>query len=265
MNGKRPRASRLIDDFAAGGRYHFTTAEMCSALGVSVAATRLALGRLIKKGLIASPCRGFYVIIPPEYRRIRCLPADQFIPDLMKHRKQLYYVALLSAAQYHGAAHHSPQEFQVAVAGNHRSIFCGAVRVSFIARRRIAEVPVQSFNTPRGTILVSSIEATAFDLMGYVHRAAGLDNVATVLSELAEHIDPILLCKAAETAPIPWAQRLGYLLELVDAADKASALKLYVRRRVRDVTPLIPAAPKKHTDRVNDWRLLINAEVELEI
>ena len=30
---------------------------------------------------------------------------------------------------------------------------------------------VQSFNTPRGTILVSSVEATAVDLVGYEQRA----------------------------------------------------------------------------------------------
>jgi hypothetical protein len=40
-------------------------------------------------------------------------------------------------------------------------------RVAFVVRKRIAEVPVQSFNTPRGTLLVSTPEATALDLVGY--------------------------------------------------------------------------------------------------
>ncbi len=265
MNVKRLRASGVIDDFASVGRYHFTTAEMREALGVSSAATRLALGRLAKKGLVASPSRGFYVIVPPEYRRVGCLPPAQFIPQLMERRKRLYYVALLSAAQYHGAAHHRPQVFQVAVAGNHRSISCGAVRVSFISRARIAEVPVKSLNTPRGTVLISSVEATAIDLVGYARRAAGWDNVATVLCELAEEIDPDLLCEAARTAPVTWAQRLGYLLELVGAADKALPLKDYVRRNARDATPLIPYAAVDHARRADDWRLLVNAEVESEV
>ena len=115
-----PRASDVIAEYAADGRYHFSTSDMRSALGVSAAATRLALGRLTKKGLIASPARGFYVILPPEHRRLGCLPADQFIPALMGRLKQPYYAALLSAAQYHGAAHHRPQTFQVALAGNRR-------------------------------------------------------------------------------------------------------------------------------------------------
>lgn len=265
MNNKRPRASSVIDEFASVGRYHFTTAEMRSALGVSEAATRLALGRLAKKGLVASPGRGFYIIVPPEYRRFGCLPPAQFVPQFMEHRERPYYVALLSAAQYHGAAHHRPQVFQVAVSGSRRPISCGTVRVSFISRARIAEVPVQTLNTPYGTLLLSTVEATAVDLVGYARRAAGWDNVATILCELAEEIDPNLLCEAARTAPITWAQRLGYLLELVGAADKALPLKNYVWRYARDVTPLIPHTTVDHARRADDWRLLVNADVESEV
>ena len=174
---------------------------MRSALGVSSAASKLALGRLNKQRKVASPARGFYVIVPPEYRSLGCLPADQFIPALMEYRKLRYYAALLSAAQYHGAAQHRPQEFQVALARNRGSIACGAVRASFIARHRIHAVSLQPFNTPRGTVQVSTPEATAVDLVGYERPAGGLDNVATVLSELAEHLDPERLLAAAQTAP----------------------------------------------------------------
>ena len=59
-----------------------------------------------------------------------------------------------------------------------------------MVRKRLREVPVQSVNTPRGTLLVSTPAATALDLVGYQHQAGGLDNVATVLSELAERIEP---------------------------------------------------------------------------
>ena len=196
---------------------------MRSALGVSSAASKLALGRLIRQRKVASPARGFYVIVPPEYRSLGCLPADQFIPALMEYRKLRYYAALLSAAQYYGAAHHRPQEFQVAIASNRRPISCGSVRASFIARRRIIAVPLQRFNTPRGTILVSSPEATAVDLVGYERRAGGLDHVATVLSELAEHLDPERLLAAAQTAPVPWAQRLGYLPRIARRRGKGDS------------------------------------------
>jgi len=259
-----PKTRDLIARFASEGRYHFTIADIRDALGISAAAARLAVNRLARQGLIGSPARGFYVIVPPEYSRLGCLPASQFIPTLMERLGLQYYAGLLSAAQYHGAAHHRPQEFQVMLERNRRPIACGAVRVAFIARKRLTEVPVTPFNTPRGTVLVSSVEATAVDLVGYAHHAGGLDQVATLLSELAEQIDPQRLVAAAQTAPVPWAQRLGYLLDLLGAADKAEPLKDYVSESARDATPLLPAAPHTDVARANDWKVWINAEVEAE-
>src|SRR5882724_4388599 len=96
-------AREYITNLAASGRYHFVSGEARSALGTSAAAVKLALNRLAKQKIIASPARGFYVIIPPEYRSLGCLPADQFIPALMKRSGLSYYASLLSAAQYHGA------------------------------------------------------------------------------------------------------------------------------------------------------------------
>ncbi len=260
----KPRASNIIADLAARGRYHFASSEVRSALGVSEAATRQALSRLAAKGEIASPARGFYLIVPPEYRRLGCLPADQFIPALMEHRSTRYYVGLLSAAQYHGAAHHRPQEFQVVVEGSRPAIICGAVGVAFVARRNLSAVPVERFNNPRGTVLVSTVEATAFDLVGYMYRAGGVDRVAGVLSELGEDMDPEHLVDASKSAPILWAQRLGYLLEHVGAGDRAVPLKEHVRQRARNYTKLLPGADAAGAPRSKDWRLFVNASVEAD-
>ena len=181
---------------------------MQSVLGVSAAAAKLALNRLSKQKMIASPARGFYVIVPPEYRSLGRIPADQFIPALMK---------------------------------------------------RLAEVSVQNFNTPRGTLLVSSPEATALDLVGYAHHAGGLNQVATVLSEFAERIDPEKLAAAARTAPVAWAQRLGYLLEHHGSAAKTPALKEYVREHAKQSTALLPEAQRARSRRNKGWKLYINA------
>jgi len=262
---QQPNLRQFVSNLAAGGRYFFSSREAQSTLGVSPDAAKLALNRMAKHGGIASPARGFYVIVPPEYHSLGCLPADQFIPALMKRLGQTYYAGLLSAAQYHGAAHHRPQEFQVFLAKNRRPIQCGSVRVAFMARKRITDVPVQSFNTPRGTILVSTPEATAIDLVGYQHHAGGLDQVATILSELAEKIDPRKLATVARTAPIPWAQRLGYLLEHIDASKKAARLKTYVKEHARLATVLLPTAPRGDARRKDAWNLYVNADIQAEI
>jgi predicted transcriptional regulator of viral defense system len=147
---------------------------------------------------------------------------------------------------------------------NERPIDVGSVRIRFTARKELRKVPVQSFNTPRGTIKVSTAEGTAIDLSGYPQHAGGLDQVATVLAELAEKLDGKRLSVAARSAPLPWVQRLGYLLELVGAKEPATALKEYVHRHARDWTPLVPGVSHARARRAADWLVYVNARVESE-
>lgn len=253
-----------LAQLAQGGRYFFTSQDASRRLGASRDAVKLALNRLRRKGDIASPGRGLYVIVPPEYRSLGSLPAEQFIPDLMRQAKARYYAGLLSAAQYHGAAHHRPQEFQVMVGKARRPIECGKVRVVFHVRKRIVEVPTQEFNTPRGTVAVSTPDATAFDLIGYETHIGGLDAVATILAELVEKLDADKLLAIAPTVPLPWVQRLGYLLVRTGEAPKANLLKDYVRKRARESTALVPSAPIADQPRNRDWKLIVNADIEAE-
>ena len=134
----------------------------------------------------------------------------------------------------------------------------------FMRLADLAAVPVERFNNPRGTIAVSSVEATAVDLVGYMHRAGGVDRVAGVLSELGDDIDPGRLVEASKSASILWAQRLGYLLEHVGAGDKAVLLKEHAGRRARNFTKLLPGDDAEGAPRSKDWRLFANANIEIE-
>lgn len=260
-----PKARDYLESLLAASRYTFTTGQARAALGLSWPALKVALNRLIHKKLIASPQRGFHVIVPPEYRSLGCLPADQFVPSLMRSLDRPYYAGLLTAAQYYGAAHQRPQEFQVMVGKSRRPIECGRVRVTFFVRKNLLAVPVNSLNTPRGALTVSTPEATALDLVGYYDRAGGLNQVATVLAELAERIDPDKLTAAALAAPLPWAQRLGFLLERVGAADKSAPIKAFVHARAHESTLLLPKAVRQKGMRNKDWKLYVNAHVEPEL
>jgi predicted transcriptional regulator of viral defense system len=255
-------ARDYVADLAAGGRHHFTGAEALAALGGSRVAVRAALRRLGRRSEISSPYRGFHVIVPPEYRRLGCLPPEQFVPQLMGHLQERYYVALLSAAELHGAAHQRPQRFQVMVAKNRRPIECGSVRVQFVARQDLAKTPVVEMNTPRGKIRVSSREATVLEVVGYADKCGGLDNVANVLSELAEAVEPSKLLASARLCPIAWSQRLGYLLDATDHSELANALIDHVREHASTVAPLLRAKPLTGAPRASRWKLAINETVE---
>ena len=257
-------AEAYVDDLVARGRHAFTTRDAMLALGVSDVAARATLRRLAARGRIAMPFRGFHVVVPPEYRRLGCLPPDQFVPQLMGQLELPYYVGFLTAAQYHGSAHHRPQRFQVAVARNRKPIVCGLVEVDFIARKEITTVPTKTLNTPRGPMLVSSVEATALDLVGYVDRVGGLDHVAVVIGDLADQIDGIALTEAAKTAPVSWSQRLGYLLELLGHEERLQPLESFVKANARDFIALVPSRPVLQAKRVARWHLDANVDVDLE-
>lgn len=259
------RVATLVLDLATRGRHHFTTDEAVVSVGGSVPTVRAALRRLKTKGEIVDPYRGFYLIVPPEYRRIGCLPADQFVPQLMQHLGEAYYVALLSAAEFHGAAHQRPQSFQVMVKANRRALECGEVRVQFVARKDLERTPVIEKNTPRGPVRVASPEATALELVGYADQCGGLDNVASVLAELVEAVDPQKLAAAATLCPIAWVQRLGYLLDVGGHRELGDMLVPYVREHARVAAPLVRARTKTGAERIERWKLAINATVESDL
>jgi hypothetical protein len=89
--------------------------------------------------------------------------------------------------------------------------------------------------------------------------------VATVISELAERIDPEKLAAVAATVPLPWAQRLGFLLERVGASEKGVPLKAYVRVHAHDSATLLAKAPRNKAVRNEEWKLFINADVEPDL
>ena len=258
-------AADYIENLQVNGRLAFTTADIVRALGKSVPAVRAQLRRLKEKGRIADPFRGFHVVVPPRYRRLGCLPADHFVPQLMAHLGEPYYVALLSAAAYYGAAHQKPQVFQVMVPRARRGLECGGVRVDFVARRDMGDTSVVERNTPAGVIRIASPAATALELVGYPERCGYLDNVATVLAELAESIEGDALEAEARRAPVAWVQRLGYLLVFVEQNELADHLDGVLAENNVFTVPLAPWEAMEGAPREPRWQVAINTEVEPDV
>lgn len=258
-------AADYIDDLLASGRSVFTTDDAVKALGVSVPAARAALRRLKEKGALADPYRGFHVVVPPQYRRLGCRPAEQFIPQLMAHLGEPYYAALLTAARYHGAGHQAPMVFQVMVPKVRRGLECGEVRVDFVARQDMEQTPVIERNTETGTLRIASAEATALELVGYPQHCGYLDNVATVLAELADVLDGRALMDEARRAPLAWVQRLGFLLVNVEAEEVAAHLDAVVEER--GAFPVALASWKDMTGAPRDprWKVAVNIDVEPDL
>lgn len=270
--GKQHAASHktlaeLVDALQARGRYTFDREEAVAALQVSDVTLKKAAMRLAAKTRIVVPKRGFYVIVPLEYRAAGSPPASWFIDDLMRHLGAPYYVGVLSAAGLYGAAHQQPQEYQVVTEVARRPVQAGRVRIRFLRKRAFGRTPAASVKTETGTMRVSTPEASALDLVRYASTAAGgLSNVATVLAELAERLDPSRLVEAAQAeSTLALAQRLGHLLDLVGAGERTGELaKMLAGHGMRN-TPLRPGRLTRGCPVDRRWCVIANEAVEVDL
>jgi predicted transcriptional regulator of viral defense system len=178
---------------------------------------------------------------------------------------QPYYVGLLSAAALHGASHQQPMAFQVVTDRPTRGGVAGRARVEFHMNSSIADTPTAELQTETGSMLVSTPESTALDLVRFSTASGGWSNVTTVLQELVERIRPDALHAAAQSRKTPEVQRLGYLLDRAGEPRLAGPLlRVLGSRRYRPVAlatdaPLIKAAV------VGPWRVIPNVDVEVDL
>ena len=213
-----------------------------------------------------APFRGYYVIVPPEYRSIGCLPGEQFVPAYLESQGAAYYVALLSAARIHGAGHHAVQVFQVIVERSRRrgDLREGPRRLRGAAGH--ARGPHdRGPDGPGNDAGVHAREETVLDLVGFPRHSGGLDNVATILNELLPELDGDSLASVAATAPVSWAQRLGYLLDsCTRLRPLTTPLAKFVENRSKAYALLSTRARRKGGERDRRWRVRVNAEVHPE-
>lgn len=255
----------FVDDLQARGCYTFTRAEVARAQERSPVALEAALRRLKERGRIASPRRGFYVLVPVEYRQAGCPPASWFVDNLMRSLGQPYYVGLLSAAALHGAAHQQPMVFQVITDRPTHPAVVGRIQIRFHVSRHIEVVPVVAFQTETGSLRVSTPEATAFDLIRFAQAAGHLSNVATVLAELAEQLDPGVLAALASSYAVPEVQRLGYLLEQLGEEELARPLADWLSTRRHRLVLLALGQGNGAALPDPRWRVIPNETVEVDL
>ena len=247
------------------GEVILSKSSALEALGKSDNAVCKSINRQEQKKRLIRLFRGVYLIIPPEYIQLGFVPPELFIDDLMKEKDVSYYVGLLSAASFYGASHQAVQIFQVIVNKRLKPIDLGRTRIVFYYNSRLNDIPVQQQRTERGPLNVSTPEATAFDLLKYIHQSGNLNHVATVLAELSEELNAQQLKKTAPLYSVVYAQRLGYLLEFLGHHNLATGLADYVKGKKPLDAPLRPGKAVVHSKRNPKWHLFINEKVESDL
>lgn len=229
-----------------------------------------ALNRLVTKTEIVPVFKGFYAIIPIGYALRGMLPPELYIDDLMKYLNRTYYISLLNAAVFYGAAHQQPQVFSIITTlPPLRDTTKKGSKIVYISTRKI--IPhnwLKSFRTENGDIWVSKPELTAADLITFKNKIGGLNRACTVLYELAETINFEILDKYFfDYAPVSTIQRLGYLLDN-RSENKELAKTLFEKSQEFNLKfNKIPLNHGKTTDNCNSdakWKIIINETIDID-
>ena len=257
----------LIEEFQTSGRYCFTMLEAQKRIGSTKQAFQRALRRLELKQRILGLRKGFYVIIPVEYRKSGIISPQLFIDHLMKHLDLPYYVGLLSACEIYGASHQKPMVFQIVTIRNERVIQKKGLKIKFYKKNRLTPLGYHKQQTMAGEFNLSTPEQSILDLIAYPFDSSGLDNITTILSELITKLDNkklLKIIKEDSTIPLAHLQRVGYLLDLVDKSSITEALCKFIQKQHPQIAPLRPDRNWRGTPHNNRWNVAVNAEVQPE-
>lgn len=232
---------------------------------------RRALARLAKAGKIHSVWKGFYAIALPEYGTARIIPPMDYIDQLMRYLEKRYYVALLTAASLHGAAHQAPQTFHVICNSILNKQGKADIKIEMAHKKVVPNKYISAMNSRTASVKVSTPELTALDLVTYMHRVGGINNVASVLAELAESINYDKTdCDILGNVPRATVQRLGYLLDEI-LEEKETAENLYNKAKIAAMRfKAVPLVAGKTENQLNPtknkkWNVIVNYEVESDL
>lgn len=265
MNNKIHNLSDFIFDLQGQGKMYFTIDMVRAQFSWKEEIIKKYLHRFSKKNAILSIRQGFYLIIPPEYSHSGILPPEMFIHELMSYLKQNYYVALLTAAMYHGASHQKPQEFFVVIEGKSlRRVEKNGVRINFITKKNLNLAGINQIKTSTGYMNISNPEMTFLDLLTYENRIGGINRAIEIMMEINETLSIARFKKVLENVQITVLQRAAYILEnLLERKNFADYIFIKLNPKKIYRTGL-SSRVKNIGNCTNRWKVVENIILEIE-
>lgn len=226
-----------------------------------------SLSRYVKKKRLALVSRRFYCIIPPQYALTGIVPPSYYVNQLMTYLGKPYYVSLLSAATFWGAAHQRPQQFSVMTTYPRYSRSSARNNLLlWFYRTEIPETFLLHKNTETSSVKYSNAELTALDLIQFEQHIGGLSRASTVLSELLDYTDFNGAHKELfKFTTIATVQRLGYIVDnIIEDKEQADVIfnELIQFNDNFRYCWLSTRHAKSKTAADSKWKVYINAQIE---
>jgi len=265
------RLNAWIDLLLARGVFSFSIELAKSELpNYTEIALRRALSRLSAKGKILSVYKGYYLILPPQYSIKGILPPTLFLDAFFRYLNRPYYLSLISAAAYHGAAHQKPQEYFVMTSfPAMRPTQKKGLKINYISIDKIPENLIEKRKTEAGYLNISTPLLTAADLVHFEKRIGGLNRAATIMNELVEVISKAdFSAEFLSFTPATVLQRLGYLLEFIchNTILSEALFSAIVEQNIQLYRiPLKSYGQTEGFSSDNRWKVIVNLEIDPDL
>lgn len=256
----------LIVWLQSKGRQTFTLQEAVAHFNLSHKSVLEILGRLRRSNQIITLTDGLYSLVHPSEREHGIRPLH-VINAVMNYCQLPYYVALLSAADFWGAAHHKPQVLQVIVSEQRMLRRLKDLRIELHVQKHFSKKGIIEKTNETGLFSISSVELTALDVITYESACGGFSNVCLIIDDLKPKIDMEKMIAIAKEYPFfSSVQRLGFILEAFSEKEEFESfqeLKGWVIKQKPSLTSLLPSNPRGGEVH-HDWKIVKNVKMELE-
>ena len=260
----KPRRSGTAEAFCDArlglGRVTLDLSDLVKASGLSALAAKRQLSRLRGKVVRISPRKPFYLILSPEHRSMGAPPPNWWLQDYFNWLGRPYYLALQSAASAFGSNPQALQVTQVVTDKPLRPINVGRTQLRFFVKRGIERTPTQQPDGAVAPLLISTPEATAYDLVRYATSIGGIERAAETIRPLlpllrVRELKRVLNAESESGV----AQRLGFVMEACGNKSLAKVVRDWLPDELTPVA-LVPGRDKRdNLPLVKHWQVLNNS------
>ncbi len=248
--------------------YSFSLDELIENIHKSETSIKSELSRLIAKKEIVNLRKGFYLIITPRYSSAQKLPIQLYCEKLFKYLDRNYYVALFSAAKFHGASHQQVQkDYIITEKPKFNDISKTTIDIRFFTTSNWTEKNIQIKKSDAGIYKVSSPALTIVDLIHYQTKLGGINRMLAVIEELSEELNELDIVELLNWYPNKSTlQRFGFLLEELGIHEAFQEL-LFMNLKATKFFPVLlsPKSNEKPGAVNNRWKVAVNIKLESDI
>ena len=267
-NSTKMTVAKYIKQLLSYEEYSFSLNELIENINKTETSIKRELVRLIAKKEIVNLRKGFYLIITPRYSRAQKLPIQLYIEKLFKYLDRNYYVALLSAAKFHGASHQQIQrDYIITETPKFKDISKNSIDIRFFTTSNWSGENIQIKKSDAGIYKISSPALTIVDIINHQTKLGGINRILSIIEELSEELKESDLIELISWYPNrSTLQRFGFLLEELRINEKVQEL-LFLNLKTTKFFPVLlsPEINVRPGAVNNKWKVDVNVKMESDL